>query len=448
MKTRLTLVVLSAALLISCAVPVQNTGFYKLRFDPNGGVGSMTPQVFSRGETKALNLNTFTRPGFSFSGWSGTATGDVAYTDGAAFTMLEGNATLFAIWSANTYSVTFDANGGTGSMPPQFFLTGETRELDPNSFLRTGFTFIGWSPTMEPGPIIFDGASYMMGPGDLTLYARWMPSVAFISVPGGRFQRDADSENISSVSPFRLSMREITREQFLAVMGIDPVVAGGVSGNSGGVTDPVMFVNWYQAIAFCNRLSLAEGLQPVYAVPGVDFSVLEFADIPTTDNSTWNSVVAAWNNDGYRLPTEMEWMWAAMGAPMDGRGGGTNTTGYLKAFSGSTGANAIGDFAVFGYTSGEDGATADARTNPVGTRSPNELGLYDMSGNVWEFCWDWYGSYPYGTVMDYRGPASGTSRIMRGGSWYNAAYAATIMARSLPSPSGRDSGIGLRLAVR
>ena len=254
-------------------------------------------------------------------------------------------------------------------------------------------------------------------------------------VPPGQFQRDDNMANISVISkPFRMSEYEITRAQFQKIMGADPSNIRYSSGQN----DPVQNVNWYHAIAFCNKLSLAEGLTPVYAVSGVDFSTLTFGQIPTGYNETWKDAAADWSANGYRLPTEMEWMWAAMGAPADGQGGRTNTTGYQKAFAGSTGNNAIGDFAVFGWNGTEIGRTTTERTNPVGTKMPNELGLYDMSGNVFEWVWDFRkGDWPYygitGTQTDYRGSETREwmPLTLRGGSWLSKASSCDLSIKGI-----------------
>jgi len=255
-----------------------------------------------------------------------------------------------------------------------------------------------------------------------------------IYVPAGTFQRDATATNLSLVTAFRMSKYEITRAQWTAVTGwSDP---SSVTYSS-GTEDPVQMVNWYHAIAFCNKLSILEGLTQVYAVSGVDFAALTYAQIPTSTSMTWNAATADWAANGYRLPTEMEWMWAAMGAD-SASPGVMNTTGYEKAFAGSTGSNLIDEYAWYTTNSG-------GKSHPVGTRLENELGFHDLSGNVWEWVWDWYGTYPPGTLTDARGPASGTNRVGRGGGRAaNASYCA-VAHRGGNTPYGRSSDFGFRV---
>ncbi len=259
-----------------------------------------------------------------------------------------------------------------------------------------------------------------------------------VTVPAGQFQRESGSANISAVSTFRISSREITRAQFSAVMGTDP----SDEAYSNGTDNPVQNVNWYHAIAYCNKLSLSAGLEPVYSVTGVtDWEALAFASIPTVNDDDWNAVVADWYATGYRLPTEMEWMWAAIGAPADGQGGGVNTTGYEKVFAGSTGSNSLGDYAWYSLNS-------DSKTHAVGTKLPNEIGLYDMSGNVGEWCWDWYYSvFPNGLLVDYRGQNNGDVRVAHGGNFFIGAAYCEIDRQVYPDPENCSPMAGFRIVM-
>jgi len=129
----------------------------------------------------------------------------------------------------------------------------------------------------------------------------------------------------------------------------------------------------------------------------------------------------------YRLPTEAEWEFAARG--------GNKSLGYK--YSGS---NNVDEVAW--YSNNSDGGT-----RPVGTKQPNELGIYDMSGNVWEWCDDWFGNYPSTPQTDPKGDSSGTKRSDRGGSWYYDAEWCRVSARSSYAPDGRGHSLGFRLAM-
>ena len=269
-----------------------------------------------------------------------------------------------------------------------------------------------------------------------------------VYVPAGRFQRDATETNISIISkPFRMSEHEVTQSQFENVMGVNPSES-----DTGGDTPnrPVRRIRWYDAIAFANKLSIEEGLTPVYSVTvgstPIDWAALEYDDIPDGSDADWNAATADWGADGYRLPTEMEWMWAAMGGDQDAEPGamqgGVNVSGYAKDFAGDDGSNSIDDYAW--YDGNSDTGEGEI-THPVGTKNANELGLYDMSGNVLEWTWDWNGTYPSGEVTDYLGPASSSNRVLRGGSYGVVASRCTVANRENFGPDGQGLGIGFRL---
>jgi formylglycine-generating enzyme required for sulfatase activity len=254
----------------------------------------------------------------------------------------------------------------------------------------------------------------------LTLNGVW---VSMWYVPEGSFQRDATATNVSVITKgYWLAETETTQQLFQAVMGSNPSYFSGTN-------LLVEQVNWYYAIAFCNKLSVANGKEAVYSVKvsgtEVNWASLTYAQIPTESNSDWNAVTMDTSKNGYRLPTEMEWMWAAMGAVKTSQ---PNTTGYTRAFAGSNGS--IADNAWYYSNSGD-------KTQVVRRKISNQLGLYDMSGNVVEWCWDLYDSYPSGELTDFTGAASGPYREIRGGSIYSYAYECTVAFRSGYSSTGR-----------
>ena len=239
-----------------------------------------------------------------------------------------------------------------------------------------------------------------------------------------------------SLTAYRIGETEVTQELWTAVMGTNPSFFQESSNPpESGETQgkrPVENVNWYQCIAFCNKLSKACNLDPCYTVSGVDFDALNFSDIPTSNNTNWNNAVCDRTKKGFRLPTEAEWEWAAMGGK-NYRWAGTDTKSELKNYA---------------WYRNYDGGDANGKTHQVKLKSANGYGLYDMSGNVWEWCWDWYSSTTPTGGQDPAGGASGTDRVRRDGSWNDGAgYAARVYRRD-DDPGNRFHNLGLRLVSR
>ena len=223
---------------------------------------------------------------------------------------------------------------------------------------------------------------------------------------------------------------EVTRGEFKEVMGTDPSTASAYDKDGNELTgdavlnNPVNYVNWYAAIAYCNKLSLKENLIPCYSVSGVtDWENLAYSLIPTSSNSTWDELTYDKEADGYRLPTEAEWEWLARG--------GENYT--------YAGSNTVGDVAW--YTSN----TNDTGSREVKTKQANGYGLYDMSGNVWELCYDWYGTVNSSTADTGASSGSYPYRVRCGGSWCGSDYDCQVSNHNINSPYDRSSLYGFRV---
>ena len=207
--------------------------------------------------------------------------------------------------------------------------------------------------------------------------------------------------------PFYISKYEITQQQYKAVMGNNP-------SEFKGDNLPVEQVSWYDALDFCNRLSKSEGLTQCYTINGT-------------------KVTCDFEANGYRLPTEAEWEYAAKA--------GTKTDFYSGKLTYSGNSPIDPNLDKIAWYS----ANSSNATHPVGQKTPNAFGLYDMSGNVWEWCWDRYAEYPSVETKDYQGPEIGTYRVYRGGGWRNLAWYCRSTNRDRNYLDDKNNSLGFRV---
>ena len=212
----------------------------------------------------------------------------------------------------------------------------------------------------------------------------------FKLIPAGKFTMGEGDEahEVTLTKPFKMGVHEVTQAQYEQVMKNNP-------SNFKGADNPVQIVSWEDAVEFCRKLS----------------------ELPAEK--------AAGNV--YRLPTEAQWECACR-------------AGTTTRFSFGDDESDLGDYAWYRDNSGD-------KTHPVGGKKPNAWGLYDMHANVWEWCQDWYGDYPSGSVTDPTGPVGGSRRVIRGGCWYYTAGYCRSAIRYGYEPSYLSTNRGFRVSL-
>ena len=270
-----------------------------------------------------------------------------------------------------------------------------------------------------------------------------------VRIAGGTFQMgDSFNEGWSSerpvhtvsVSSFYIGRHEVTKALWDEVYAwaVGNAYSFGNAGSGKGTQHPVHTVNWWDMVKWCNARSEKEGLTPCYYTSSGKTAVYRTGQMDLRND--W----VRWDAEGYRLPTEAEWEYAARGGLAGKRfpWGDTITHELANYYSSSSYSYDVSSTRGY-HPDYDDGGTP--YTSPVGSFPDNDYGLYDMAGNVWEWCWDWYGSYTSASQTDPSGPVSGSYRVFRGGSWLHYADYCRCAGRSVSYPATSIFYVGFRL---
>jgi formylglycine-generating enzyme required for sulfatase activity len=281
--------------------------------------------------------------------------------------------------------------------------------------------------------------NYYAAPAGMAL----IPAGAFMmgnSVEADTDITDAPTRTVT-LDAFYMGKYEVTKAEWdeVRTWGLSNGYTDLAAGSGKVSNHPVQSIDWYQMVKWCNARSQKEGLTPVYYTNDVQTTIYKTGSVNVTNAQV------KWSANGYRLPTEAEWEKAARGGLSGKRFSWGDTISHAQAnyFASSSLIYDLGGSVINYHPTYE--MWPYPYTSPVGAFAANGYGLYDMAGNVREWCWDWYGTYASGSQTNPRGPTTGSYRVIRGGYWYNNASYCRVANRNFSNPPLPYDTIGFRV---
>jgi formylglycine-generating enzyme required for sulfatase activity len=372
-------------------------------------------------------------------------------SDIAAQTITEGNNTgalAFTVGDAQTAAGSLSVSGSSSNTT-----------LVPNANIVFGGSGANRTVTVTPASSQTGTATITVTVSDGSLSAsdtflltvNSAAPTGFALIPQGAFTMgnsvaadtditDAPTRTVT-LDAFYMGKYEVTKAEWdeVRTWGLSNGYTDLAAGSGKASNHPVQTITWYDMVKWSNARSQKEGLTPAYYTNDAQTTIYKTGSVNVTNAQV------KWTANGYRLPTEAEWEKAARGGLSGKRFPWGDTISHSQAnYYASSGFSYDSSGSVNNYH--PTYATGSMPyTSPVGAFAANGYGLFDMTGNVFEWCWDWYGTYASGSQTNPRGTTSGTRRVFRGGSWDSGADDGRVALRDHEPPGNTDDEFGFRV---